>query len=76
MCIRDRSKGARVQPFAENAENRVTIMIAKSVSYTHLLQFGFRLAFPFGNYIEIFLRQHLQFYDIAMLSLLMRKVWQ
>ncbi|MEH2862767.1 OmpA family protein [Segatella copri] len=27
--ITEESKGARVQPFAENAENRVTIMIAK-----------------------------------------------
>ena len=27
--IKEESKGARVQPFAENAENRVTIMIAK-----------------------------------------------
>jgi outer membrane protein OmpA-like peptidoglycan-associated protein len=27
--ITEKSKGARVQPFAENAENRVTIMIAK-----------------------------------------------
>lgn len=27
--ITEEAKGARVQPFAENAENRVTIMIAK-----------------------------------------------
>ena len=27
--ITEKSKGARVQPFAENAKNRVTIMIAK-----------------------------------------------
>lgn len=27
--VTEESKGARVQPFAENAENRVTIMIAK-----------------------------------------------
>ena len=27
--ITEESKGARVQPFAENAKNRVTIMIAK-----------------------------------------------